>query len=409
MGSVARLLVLGGSWFLGRAVADAALARGWEVTTFRRGRSGADAPGVTVIRGDRTSGADLARLADSGPWDAVVDTSGYVPREVLAVARALEPVVGRYVFVSTVSVYRDWPTAPLTEDSPVLDCPSNAGPDFGYDGDPGPSVYGFTKAGSERAVAETFGSDRSIFLRPGVIVGPREYVGRLPWWLNRLSRGGQVLAPGRPERRIQPIDVRDVAEFALRTTERPAGTFNVAAPGNDTMADLLGACRDVTGSDAWFEWITDEPWLVAQGVAQWTELPLWRTYAGAWAVDSSRARTNGLDIRPLWDTVSDTWEWMHSGEPSITHERASEQGSSRSLLRCDRPPPRPGSGLHPSHAQDCLAAARRLRFVAREPARTLPRARPPFREGRPAASGRWRDPHGHRVHRLPIACPRPPH
>ena len=326
MGGVARVLVLGGSWFLGRAVADAALAHGWEVTAFRRGRSGADAPGVAVVRGDRTSGADLARLADAGPWDAVVDTSGYVPREVLAVARALEPVSGRYVFVSTVSVYQGWPTVPLTEDSPVLDSPPDAGPDFGYDGDPGPSVYGFTKAGSERAVSEIFGADRSVFLRPGVIVGPREYVGRLPWWLHRVARSGRVLAPGRPERGIQPVDVRDVADFALRTAVGSVGPFNVTAPGHESMADLLGACRVVTSSAASFEWITDEPWLVAQGVKQWTELPLWRTYPGVWAVDSSRARAAGLDTRPLRDTATDTWEWMHSGEPSVRHERSSEQG-----------------------------------------------------------------------------------
>jgi 2'-hydroxyisoflavone reductase len=162
---VIRLLILGGSWFLGPAVADAAVGRGWQVTTFRRRRSGTDAPGVTVVRGDRTSATDLARLADAGPWDAVVDTSGYVPRDVLAVSRALEPVVERYVFVSTVSVYHGWPTEPLTEESPILNCPPHAGPDFGYDGDPGPSVYGFTKAGSEQAVLETFGADRSVVLR----------------------------------------------------------------------------------------------------------------------------------------------------------------------------------------------------------------------------------------------------
>jgi 2'-hydroxyisoflavone reductase len=323
---VTRLLILGGSWFLGRAVADAAVGRGWEVTTFRRGRSGDDAPEVTVVRGDRTSPTDLARLADAGPWDAVVDTSGYVPCDVLAVARALEPVVGRYVFVSTVSVYHGWPTVPLTEESPVLDCPPDAGPDFGYDGDPGPSVYGFTKAGSEQAVFETFGADRSVLLRPGVIIGPREYVGRLPWWLHRVARGGRVLAPGRPGRRIQPVDVRDVAQFALRTAVGPVGTFNVTASGHDTMADLLIACRDVTGSGARFEWVTDEQWLVAQGVAQWTELPLWRTYAGAWAVDSQRARAAGLSTRSLRSTTVDTWEWMHSGQPSIPHERGSEQG-----------------------------------------------------------------------------------
>jgi 2'-hydroxyisoflavone reductase len=321
-----RLLILGGSWFLGRAVADAALARGWEVTTFRRGRSGEDASGVTVVRGDRTSVSDVARLADAGRWDAVVDTSGYVPREVLAVARALEPVVRRYVFVSTVAAYQGWLLAPLTEDSPVLDCPPDAGPDFGYDGDPGPSVYGCTKAGSERAVSETFGTDRSVILRPGVIVGPREYLGRLSWWLGRVARGGRVLAPGRPDRRIQLMDVRDVADFALRTAIGPVGTFNVAAPGHDTMADLLTICREVTDSGAQFEWITDEPWLVAQGVTQWTELPLWRTYAGAWAVDSSRARAAGLNTRSLRSTAADTWEWMHSDHIPIAHGRPSVQG-----------------------------------------------------------------------------------
>lgn len=321
-----RLLILGGSWFLGRAVADAALSRGWEVTTFRRGRSGEDAAGVTVVRGDRTSVTDVARLAEAGRWDVVVDTSGYVPREMLAMAGALEPVVGRYVFVSTVAVYQGWLTTPLTEGSPVLDCPPDAGPDFGYHGDPGPTVYGFTKAGSERAVCETFGADRSAILRPGVIVGPREYIGRLRWWLGRVARGGRVLAPGRPDRRIQPVDVRDVADFALRTAIGPVGTFNVTAPGHDTMADLLTACREVTSSDAQFEWITDEPWLVAQGVAQSTELPLWRTYAGAWAVDSSRARAAGLSTRSLRTTAADTWEWMQSGKQSVTHERASEGG-----------------------------------------------------------------------------------
>lgn len=223
-------------------------------------------------------------------------------------------MVDRYVFVSTVSVYQGLPTVPLTEDSPVLDCPPDAGPGFGYDGDPGPSVYGFTKAGSERAVSETFGADRSVFLRPGVIVGPREYIGRLPWWLDRVVRGGRVLAPGRPGRVIQPVDVRDVADSALRA-----------------MADLLSACRQVTGSDAHFEWIRDESWLVAQGVAQWTELPLWRTYPGVWAVNSSRARDAGLNTRSLRSTTVDTWEWMHSGGPDSGQTRL----PSETRHRCD--------------------------------------------------------------------------
>lgn len=323
---VTRLLVLGGSWFLGRAVVQDALARGWEVTTFRRGNSGQHVDGAELIRGDRTEATDVARLAKSGPWDAVVDSSGYVPREVLAVARALEPVVGRYVFISSVSVYEQWPLEPLTEDSPVLDCPSDTGPDFGYDGDPGPTIYGFTKAGCERAVVETFGDERSVLLRPGVMLGPREFVGRLPWWLRRVERGGRVLAPGRPDRAIQPVDVRDVAKFALRTASGPVGTFNVVGNGRETMGSFLEACRAVTESSARFEWITDEQWLAAQGVAQWTELPLWRTYAGSWAVSAKRALSAGLTIRPLRSTVEDTWTWLHTDDGSVVDERAAEHG-----------------------------------------------------------------------------------
>jgi nucleoside-diphosphate-sugar epimerase len=323
-----RVLVLGGSWFLGRAVVDDALARGWDVTTFRRGISGDDAPGTTTIRGDRTDPADLQRLVGAGSWDAVIDTSGFVPREALQIARALEPVAERYVFISTVSVYEDWPTVPLTEESAVLECPTDAGPDFGYDGDPGPSVYGFTKAGCEHAVVEVFGPDRSVLLRPGVILGPREYVGRLPWWLRRTERGGRVLAPGRPERPIQPIDVRDVASFAVNSAVGTAGVFNLTATGQDTMNDFLVACRETVGSDARFEWITDEEWLIGQGVQQWTELPLWRSYAGAWAVDSSRARAAGLVTRDIRETVGDTWSWLQSGGAAVGHERAAEQGIS---------------------------------------------------------------------------------
>jgi nucleoside-diphosphate-sugar epimerase len=284
--------------------------------------------GVVTVAGDRTNPDDLVRLAQAGPWDAVVDTSGYVPREVLAVARALEPVVDRYVFVSTVSAYEGWPLEPLTEESAVLACPSDAGANFGYDGDPGPSIYGFTKAGSERAVTETFGDERTAVLRPGVILGPHEYVGRLPWWLRRVEVGGRVLAPGRPERSIQPIDVRDVAAFALRTATGPTGIFNVAGIGRETMLSFLEACRTVTGSDARFEWVTDEQWLVAQGVAQWTELPLWRTYVGAWAVDAKRAFSAGLTPRPLRNTVEDTWAWLNADDRGVAHERASEQGIS---------------------------------------------------------------------------------
>ncbi|MBB5916845.1 nucleoside-diphosphate-sugar epimerase [Nocardia transvalensis] len=321
-----RVLILGGSWFLGREIAEQAVARGWEVTTFRRGRSGADVDGVTTIRGDRTEPDDLKRLAAAGVWDLVVDTSSFVPRETLQLARALAPVATRYVLVSTVSVYAGWPVEPLDESSEVLDCPTDAGPDYGYDGDPGPSTYGFGKAGCERAIVETFGPERTSILRPGVILGPREYVGRLEWWLRRMRRGGRVLAPGRPDRSIQPVDVRDVAAFAL--TPALTGVFNLTASGRETFGQMLDACREVTGREATTTWITDEKWLMDQGVQQWTELPLWRIYRGAWAVDSQRARDAGFTTRSIRDTVSDTWGWLAGGGHAIAHERASELGIS---------------------------------------------------------------------------------
>lgn len=327
MAVVTRILVLGGSWFLGRTVAEQAVADRMEVATFRRGHSGSDADGVTLVRGDRTNPADLARLAQAGPFDAVIDTSSYVPRETLAVARALESVASRYVLVSSVSVYQGWPLEPLTEQSPILECPPDAGPDFGYDGDPGPSTYGFGKAGCEGAVLEVFGPTRSVILRPGVILGPREYVGRLQWWLERMRRGGRILAPGSPRRSIQPVDVRDVAQFALNIAG-PSGIFNLTAKGEQTMGDMLNACNQAVSGTGQLEWVTDEQWLAAQGLAQWTELPLWRTYRGAWAVDSTRARAAGFHNRQIEETVTDTWMWLQSGDAAIKHERAGELGIS---------------------------------------------------------------------------------
>jgi len=325
-----RLLVLGGTRFVGHAVAIAALREGWEVTTFNRGLSGADLADVRVIRGDRTLPADLVRLAAAGPWDAAIDTSGYVPCQVLAACKRLEPLAARYVFMSTVSVYRGWPVEPLSEASEVLYCPPDAGPDYGEDVEDGPTRYGYQKSGCELAVTSTYGADRSALLRPGVVLGPREYVGRLPWWLTRVAAGGRVLAPGSPERSIQPVDVRDLADFAIRAAGTPInGAYNVAAPvGRETFGGMLEACADVTESDAEFVWVPDEQ-LVAQGVRQWSEMPLWRTFSGVWRLSSAAAQAEGLSCRPLAATVRDTWLWMQAAPAKSADERASEIGISR--------------------------------------------------------------------------------
>jgi 2'-hydroxyisoflavone reductase len=311
-----RLLVLGGSAFVGRAVTVAALTHGWEVTTFNRGVTGPDVAGVQAFRGDRLRRTDLDQLAAAGPWDAAVDTSGYVPRDVLAAARVLEPVVRQYLFVSSLSVYADWPVRPLTEASPVLSCPYDAGPDYGPpDQENGPTRYGRLKAGCEQAARVVFGPGRVTVLRAGVILGPGEYVGRLPWWLRRVAAGGQVLAPGSPDRSVQPVDVRDVAAFTLECVARSrTGVYNVTAPiGRETFGGMLDACRGVTGSHARSVWVPDAV-LLRWGVRQWSELPLWRTHPGVWHVDSARAHAAGLTCRPIRETVRDTWAWMATAE-----------------------------------------------------------------------------------------------
>jgi nucleoside-diphosphate-sugar epimerase len=323
------ILILGGTWFLGRTIAEQALAHGWKVTTFSRGQSGRDVEGVRPVRGDRTSADDLARLASVGPWDTVIDTSSadFAPRRILAGARALEPVAARYVYVSTVNAYRGWPNEPLTEESELLDAPPDADDDYGRELSPA-AYYGVQKAGSERALLSAFGGDRAVILRPGVILGPGEYVGRLPWWLRRTRQGGTILAPGDPGRSIQPVDVRDVAAFALSQAAAEAGgAFNVAAEGHDTMGDFLNACLLATGNGGELRWAPDEV-LIAHGVKQWTELPLWRTSPGAWAVDASAARAAGLWCRPLTQTVADTWSWLSSGGAPVEHPRWADHGIS---------------------------------------------------------------------------------
>ena len=303
-----------------------ALARGHEVTVFNRGQSGPTPAGARAITGDRESAADLARLALAGPWDAVLDPSAQVPRTVLESARVLSEAE-RYVLVSSVSAYVGWPVEPLDEGSGVLPCPPDAGEDFGETDPRGwPTQYGFLKAGCERAAISVFGP-RATVLRPGVILGPSEYVGRLPWWVRRIAAGGRVLAPGSPDQQIQPIDVRDVANFAVRAADSGiGGVFNVAAaPTAATFGSFLAACRAVTSSDAELIWVDDDV-LIEHGVRQWTELPLWRTYPGTWRVSADKAVAAGLVCRPLEETVADTWRWLAEGGAAIAHERASELG-----------------------------------------------------------------------------------
>ncbi len=280
------------------------------------------------MRGDRTSPGDLRKLAGAGPWDAVIDTSSsdLSPRDVLLATSALRDRTDRWVHISTVSVYAGWPHEPLTEDSARLECPPDADATFGYTGPDGsPTEYGFQKAGGERAVTEVFG-ERSVILRPGVILGPGEYVGRLPWWLGRAHRGGQMLAPAPAERRIQPVDVRDVARFALdQAAGEGGGAFNVAHPEGISFSDFVTACLEVTGGAGRPVWAAPEQ-LVRHGVTQWTELPMWRTHSGVWSVDSAKAGAAGLRCRPVRETITDTWSWLQADGRPVAHPRWARHG-----------------------------------------------------------------------------------
>lgn len=301
-----RLLVLGGSLFVGRAVVEAALQRGWTVTTYNWDEAGSGPPGVEQLFGDRTRPADLEVLRDRG-WDAVVDTWAGRAQAVRDAAAVLAGSVGHYSYISTLMVY-DWPPpAPLTEAAP-LRRPT-----------PGSRTEGYParKAAAERAVTAAFG-DRALLTRPGLVLGPSEHPGRLPRWLLRLRQlkyGQQLLAPGAAGRQLQYVDARDLAAWVLDAAQGArSGAYNLACPpGHADMGALLAACAEVTGATARPVWV-DEDWLAAAGVRSWTELPLWVPEkgdgAGIYDIDGAAAQAAGAVYRPLRETVADTWAWL---------------------------------------------------------------------------------------------------
>lgn len=300
------LLVLGGTEFVGRAFVEEALGRNWPVTVFNRGTH--EPPdGVTVLQGDRGVPETLGALA-GGTWDVVVDTWSGAPTAVRDSARALAGRAGHYVYVSSRSVY-DIPLPPgSAEDAPVVE----ASPDDGGDVE-----YAKLKRGAELAAEAAFGSDRTLLARAGLILGPYENIGRLPWWLNRVARGGSVLAPGPAEAGLQYIDVRDLAGWTLDAAERGlTGPYDlVSPPGHTTMRELLETCVAVTGSTAEPRWIPPEP-ILAAGVQPWTDLPVWmppgQMYDSFHRSDVSKALAAGLTCRPASETVADTWAWLQA-------------------------------------------------------------------------------------------------
>ena len=323
-----RLLILGGSGFVGRAVAEESVRRGHEVTVFNRGHRDGPA-GVRTLTGDRDFRTGLTALA-TGEWDAILDTwSGDAEAVERAVAR-LRGRAGHYTYVSSRSVY-DWTgvVGVLDEQSKLT-----TSSEYGYGGD---------KLRGEIAAAG-FGGP-VLLARAGLILGPGEDVGRLPWWLDRLHRGGPTLAPGPADLPLQYVDVRDLAAFLADGFERGlAGPYNVIGPsGHTTMGELLRIGAEVTGGRAELVWLTPEQ-IEAAGIAPWTELPIWmppgQGHDYLHRGDVAKVLGAGLRVRPVGETVADTWAWLRSLPGPAP-------------LRADRPP----VGLSPEQEAKGLALA----------------------------------------------------
>lgn len=310
-----KILIIGGTRFVGRHLVNAARARGHEVTLFNRGQSNPNLFGqVEKIRGDRER--DLDQL--TGTWDAVIDTCGYFPRIVRMSAEALKDNVGQYVFISSISVYSDFAKIGINESDPVGKIEDETMEEITGES------YGPLKALCEKTVQDVFGV-RSLIIRPGLIVGPHDPTDRFTYWPARIARGGDVLVPDRPEALTQIIDVRDLSNFIIHLIEQNvSGVFNVTGEPLP-LGDFFEICKQVSGSDANFKWASPE-FLAENKVAPWSDMPAWLPDTGEDAgfarVNVSKAINAGLVISPIVETVKATLAWA-SERPADREWKAS--------------------------------------------------------------------------------------
>ena len=304
-----KLLILGGTVFLGRHIVEAALARSHEVTLFNRGLNNPDLfPEAERLRGDRDG--DLSAL-EGRRWDAVIDTCGYIPRHVRASAQLLAGAADHYTFTSTIGVYADFGRRGIDETAPVATVADENLEDLTAES------YGPLKALCEKSVEECM-PGRTLVIRAGLLVGPNDPLDRFTYWVRRVAVGGDVLAPGRPERQVQIVDARDLSEWIVRMVEaRQTGVYNGSGPDYLlTMGRMLDESIAVSGSDARLVWV-DDRLLIDHKAGAWQEVPLWLPeneprFAGLMSIDCGKAIAAGLSFRPLAETIRDTLEWDRS-------------------------------------------------------------------------------------------------
>lgn len=302
-----RILFIGGTKFVGRWMVDAALAANHEVTLFHRGKTNTDIfPEVEHRIGDRDS--DLSSL-NEGTWDAVIDTSGYTPKQVHRMAELLKDRVETYTFISTVSVYDDPVRAGADENAPLKKLSEDAGDEVTG------ATYGALKVLAERALDEVF-EGRVLHIRPGLVVGPHDPTDRFTYWVDRLYRGGEVLVPGKPEKRVQFIDARDLGEFTVKlTAQKTHGYYNATGPGFPlTWGRWMDIFKEAFKNDVRLTWVNDT--FLEQQPLKGNEFPFWvpEPYDGLLAIDTRKAISAGLTFRPLHDTIQDTFQWDQSRE-----------------------------------------------------------------------------------------------
>ena len=340
-----KLLIIGGTRFLGRHLVAAALERGHEVTLFNRGQSSREQlPDVETIHGDRHT--DLSKLTKRR-WDVVIDTCGYLPRAVRAAAEVLRDSVELYVFISSQSAYANVSEPGVDESSPLATLTSEQLERANRVDTLGKPVYaelygesyGGLKALCERA-AEEIMPGRALVIRPGLIVGPYDHTDRFNYWVMRVSCGGEVLAPGRPARPVQFIDARDLAEWIISMTEeRAVGVYNANCPPSRlTMEQVLEECKSVSGSDATLTWVSED-FLREENVAAWSQMPFWLPekdapqLQGFMFVNCDKAIAAGLCCRSLSDTIRDTLSWARSDRHDQELKAGIDAAREQTLLR----------------------------------------------------------------------------